>query len=96
MESLQEFQIYLLLVHKCYGMNIYLRVFFVQQTVDANVNFNAREGRSTVEVCKQFKILLCMFFSDNMLEKLLDLSFPPSQFLTMHIAPRAYRLVCRC
>ena len=43
------------------------RVSF-QQTVDANVNFNAREGRSTVEVCKQLIILLCMFFHGNMLE----------------------------
>lgn len=54
------------------------RVSF-QQTVDANVNFNAREGRSTVEVCKQLIILLRMFFRGNMLEQLPNLfpSLPP-------------------
>ena len=30
----------------------------LQQTVDANVNFNAREGRSTVEVCNCCDIFL--------------------------------------
>jgi hypothetical protein len=45
---------------------------------NANVNFNAQEGRSIMDVCKQLIILLCMFFRGNMLELLLDLSFPPS------------------
>jgi hypothetical protein len=42
---------------------------FLQKTVDANVNFNAREGRSTVEVCKKLNFQL-MFWVQIYVRKL--------------------------